>query len=419
MPVLFLDLRPGDEAARADSRERFAAAATADGRLIRAPVPDALRPLLAGGPPGLDPAAVSAAHAALADIDRARRGGDCRRARELAWAEIERLAGLQAAAARVDDAAAGEAVVAALAEAYGHAWMCAHEGGDVAAGLVIAARMERLGAAPPAFVPDEVRQAYPALDAAGNTHVVEVAVTTEPAGAEVWIDHRPVGTAPATALVAEGPVLVAAASLDADGGRTVVVDRADLPAVAWGEPQVLPLALSLSPRTHPWQAAAAAVARWRSGVAEVDGRVLGTIMSRIGVRFTLVLTAAYIDGSGVGSGGSAGAGPGDGAGDGAVAIWALASGQREARRVGTGSLDRPDPIATRIALRAQAEAGAEAEPEVPLLREQDLSATERGPGARRPWWVYATIIGAVAATAALILAPDLGDERQHIELRWP
>ena len=38
---------------------------------------------------------------------------------------------------------------------------------------------------------------------------------------------------------------------------------------------------------------------------------------------------------------------------------------------------------------------------------------------RRPWWVYASIAGAVALGAGVILANELADDHQRVELTWP
>ena len=37
---------------------------------------------------------------------------------------------------------------------------------------------------------------------------------------------------------------------------------------------------------------------------------------------------------------------------------------------------------------------------------------------RQKWWVYAGIVGAVAIAGGLVLANDLANDRQRIELRW-
>jgi hypothetical protein len=116
----------------------------------------------------------------------------------------------------------------------------------------------------------------------------------------------------------------------------------------------------------------------------------------------------------------------------AVQIWAVEPGGAQARRVGTGQIDRPEAIVTRVAARVAGGDGGRAssagepglDPRAPLLREGDVPRRFGSrPGerrvARQPWWAYATIIGAVAATSLLILATDLGEDRQRIELRWP
>jgi hypothetical protein len=440
-PVIVVDLRSAGTPEREGTRYQLEAALARDARLRLAPLDAGLTAVLRGP-------AEAAERAALAsfqdEIDRAaalRRDGDCKGALDAADAAIAGLAAEQAASTAPDSTI----ITQSLEAAYGHALACAHELGDTGRALAMAQRLRALGrsdAEPPPGVSPELWRAYPAVDALGNNAIVELAITTEPAGAQVWLDHRQVGASPVTVHVGEGPHLVAAAGEGRAASQRVQVSQAVLPRVAWGQSQVMVVHLPLVPRAWAWHAEAAAVARWRS-TGTVDAAALGALLARLDVRFALVLVDA--DARLVRSGAPSAQ---------AAQIWMLERGSgaergsgsepgdHQAQRVGTGQLARPDAIAARVAARAgdgpagstpggmagRASAGASGraslDPGEPLLREGDVPRRFGSrPGerrvARKPWWAYATIIGAVAATSLLILAADLGDDRQRIELRWP
>lgn len=466
-PVITIDLRTvepppagaGQETGRAETRQRFTTALTRDGRLHLAPIDEALAAVLHGPADVAERAALASIQAeALAGIARAdalRRSGDCQAALAAAGPAVAALAAEQAAVGSAPEAAA---VVQALAAGHGQVLACAHQLGGTDRALIAAQRLRDLGggelpAGASAVVTADLWRAYPPMDALGNAHILDLAITTEPAGAQVWVDHRLVGTAPVTVAVVEGAHLIAAGGAEGASSQHVEIDRKALPPAPWGQTQVMDVQLTLSPRAWPWQAEAAEVARWRS-TQTVDGAALGALLARLKVRFAVVLVDAdaRLVRSGV---------PGQQAVQ-AVQIWALAPGERQAQRVGTGQLARPESIAARIAARASGwdetpahasgqsagpatgtsagpssgqsfgqsgqasgqSSGAGPAPGVPLLREGDVPHRYGSrPGgrrlARKPWWAYATIIGAVAATSLLILAADLGDDRQRIELRWP
>jgi hypothetical protein len=462
-PVITIDLRTVEtppagaapETGRTETRQQFTTALTRDGRLRLAPIDEALAAVLHGPADAAQRAALASIQAEpmarVARADALRRGGDCRAALEAAEPAVAALAAEQAA---VGSAPGAAAVIHALAAGHGQVLACAHQLGDTDRALAAAQRLRDLGAGElpagaRAVVTGDLWRAYPPMDALGNAHILDLAISTEPAGAQVWIDHRLVGTAPVTVAVVEGAHLIAAAGAERASSQHVDIDREALPPAPWGQTQVMNVHLTLSPRAWPWQAEAAEVARWRS-TQTVDGAALGALLARLKVRFALVLVDAdaRLVRSGI---------PRQQAAQ-VVQIWALAPGETQARRVGTGQLARPESIAARIAARAAGwdetpahafgqsigpasgqssgqssgrsgqssgrSSGAGLEPGVPLLREGDVPHRYGSrPGgrrlARKPWWAYATIIGAVAATSLLILAADLGDDRQRIELRWP
>jgi hypothetical protein len=456
VPVVLIDLRAAGNAPsgnapsgntpsgasqateRAATRQQFTTALTRDGRLRLAPIDESLAAVLHGPADAAQRAALAAIQAEpLARIGRAdalRRDGDCRAALEEADAAISVLAAEQAAIATGPEVATIEH---ALAAAHGQVLACAHQRGDADRALVAAQRLRDLGAGElpsgaSAVVTADLWRAYPPMDALGNAYILDLTITTEPAGAQVWVDHRLVGTAPVTVAAVEGAHLVAAAGAGRASSQHVEIDRKALPAAPWGQTQVMNVHLSLWPRAWTWQAEADAVVRWRSSQI-VEGAALGALLGRLNVRFAVVLldVDARLARSGVPRQQAAQVVQ-------VVEIWAVAPGETEARRVGTGQLARPESIATRIAARAAGwdtlpassgqssgqASGTGPEPGVPLLRESDVPRRYGSrPGerrlARKPWWAYATIIGAVAATSLLILAADLGDDRQRIELRWP
>ena len=466
-PVIMIDLRTvepppagaGQETGRAEIRQQFTTALTRDGRLHLAPIDEALAAVLHGPADAAERAALASiqaeAMAGIARADALRRSGDCQAALAVAGPAVAALAAEQAAVGSAPEAAA---VVQALAAGHGQVLACAHQLGGTDRALIAAQRLRDLGAGElpagaSAVVTADLWRAYPPMDALGNAHILDLTITTEPDGAQVWVDHRLVGTAPVTVAVVEGAHLLAAGSAERASSQHVEIDRKALPPAPWGQAQVMNVHLTLSPRAWPWQAEAAEVARWRS-TQTVDGAALGALLARLKVRCALVLVDAdaRLVRSGVPSQQAAQVVQ-------AVQIWALAPGERQARRVGTGQLARPESIAARIAARAAGwdetpahasgqsagpatgtssgqsahqsagqssgqSSGAGPASGVPLLREGDVPQRYGSrPGgrrlARKPWWAYATIIGAVAATSLLILAADLGDDRQRIELRWP
>jgi PEGA domain len=455
-PVIVVDLRAAGTAEREGTRYQLEEALSRDPRLRLAPLDPGLTAVLRGPAEVAERGPLASFQAEIDRADALRADGDCKGALDAADAAIVGLAAEQAASAAPDSvtgatgatgapgaatgatgATLGRAVTQSLEAAYGHALACAHDLGDTGRALVMAQRLRalgRTGAEPPPGVSPELWRAYPAVDALGNNAIVELAITTEPAGAQVWLDHRPVGPAPVTVLVGEGAHLVAAAGEGRAASQRVQVSQAALPRVAWGQSQVMVVHLPLLPRAWAWHTEAAEVARWRS-TGTVDGAALGALLARLDVRFALVLVDA--DARLLRSGAPSAQ---------AAQIWAVVGtepGDGLAQRVGTGQLARPGAIAARVAARAAARDGASGsavgasggtsggtsgqaglDPGTPLLREGDVPRRFGSrPGeqrvARKPWWAYATIIGAVAATSLLILAADLGDDRQRIELRWP
>ncbi|ACY17361.1 PEGA domain-containing protein [Haliangium ochraceum] len=445
--VTVIDLRPAGPseaaaAARSASREAFWEALADQPRLRLLPQEPALRALLGGGEGAAAGLALGELRARLVQADALRRGGECDRARAEVDAALLALAAVQAGsrAGPVETVAErAEEILAALRAGYGIELACADRLAQPGPALLAAERLRALGGElggvaageaaagsdrgeygdglpEPVSGLDEVLARYPAVDVVANTHVVELAIASEPKGAAIWLDHEFIGAAPVRVLSSEGPHLLAAAQDGRVSSQRVLVDRDDVPPAPWGTPAILPVSLTPSaPPPTRWQQEDAALARWRrAGAVDADG--LHALMVRLGVRYALVLVP--------GRGAAGDRAVGDSADGASVQIWARAPGAEGVRRSGTGRMQAPAAVAGRVLLRADAAAGAGAEGPTPLLREGDAAgrfgSPRSGAGvAKRPWWAYATIIGAVTATTLLILAADLGSDRQRIELRWP
>jgi len=369
-PIGIIDLGRGTDEERAARRaELERGIAGADG--FRPVGDESLGRALAGEGSAIDPAdgraALAAAQAAFGELD-------CRRARGEADRAVLGLAGAQAS---------GAAVAGELRRAHTIRLVCADQGADRGAAQSAAAALRRLAAGdPPPGVSDAVWARYPAIDAATGVQIGRVAITTRPAGAAIWIDHAARGRAPLTVSLPEGEHLIAAAL--PSGGS---VARRVTVAPSW-----TPTALALELRAgggSRWRAIAGQVQAWRRGVPRPTAATVGELMARAGLE-----RAVLID-------------PRD-----KLEVWIRAPGERTARHLGNAT-----SAAEAAALHASVARGPGIDPNVPLLRE-----TRRERGAERShqeWWVYAAIVGAVAVGAGIVLAQDLGSDRQRIEIAFP
>jgi PEGA domain len=340
------------------------------------PVDDpGLRLALAGetSDPGM-----AAGRRALAEAQAAFGALECARARGEADRAVLALAGAQAAGADV----AGE-----LRRAHSIRLSCADQGGDRGAAQSAATALRRLKAGdPPPGISDAVWSRYPALDAATGVQNARLAITTEPDGAAIWIDHAPAGKAPLTVSVPEGEHLVAAAR----PGGGAVAQRASV-SPGW-TPTALELAVPAGGAAR-WAEVEKQVRAWRSG-ARPDPAGIGRLLARAGLTHAVVLDPR-----------------------GKLAVWRRTSGDTS-RHLGNAA-----DAAEIGVLVVGGRRGPGIDPNRPLLREtaEEREATlgERGgeKSKKQEWWVYAAVIVAVAVGAGVVLANDLGDDVQRIEIR--
>lgn len=417
--VVVIDLRAADADAtvpgqakpdeRAQSRARLSAAlARVPGVAVVPGEPgDELAWALAGEPPQANRAERATAGRALARAAAAYGDLDCQAAEHATNQAIFALSALQAATGPgpagpdtkpagpdVDPAGpAADAVTPRLIQAYAYALLCAHNRGDTDGALQAVQRLARLGvdSAPHGITP-RIWNMYPALDVTANVPIVALRITTEPAAGRVWFDHKYMGQAPVEVYTTEGEHVVAAAGQAVDAGG--VARQVDVQATG----QSVDLDL---PRTDTrWRAVSERVAAWREDRSgHRSGPSPGEIAALLGgldVRMGLILSGTE-----------------------RVEIWGVEPGREQATRIATATTGQATQIATRIRTRARAWDRKSMDPSPALMAESRRMNTARKKTQGQKWWVYATIIGAVALGSGIILATELADDRQRIELSWP
>lgn len=375
-PVGVLDLRPAEGPAQQADR------ANLERQLENAPGLDPVADReLADALAGRQHSAAAVRGRALAA--RARAADDCSAALGPADAAVAELAAARAAGTDVD---------AALLGAHATLLRCADAAGDTGRALAEAARIRALGVPePPPGVEADLWSRYPPVDAASNVHFAELRVESEPAGAAVWIDHRPVGTTPLEVAVPRGQRLVVVAG----GGeaRSRSVDITGWTASA---------RFDLSPAPSRWRPVRDRVAAWRRGQGRVDPAAVTELMSAVEVSALI----AFEKGGG-------------------LAVWSLPHGARRARSLGQAST--PAQAIELLGGAPRRWSGPGIDPDAPLLRETPEERARyygrRGAGEEdedgQEWWVYAALVGVVGVAAAAIVAHDLGSDRQRIEILLP
>jgi hypothetical protein len=369
-PVAVIDLRAADPEALRASRAELRGKLAAEGlTVLDAPGLDAA---LAGEESDLDAAE------AVAALDQARAAYgllDCAATIAAADRAIELLAARQAA---------GLQELVSLRSGWALVLLCADQTGDRSRAQTAAERLRALGVTrgDQVAIGDATWDRYPEIDASTDRSIDPLTVTTEPAGAAVWIDHVKVGVAPLTVYLPAGEHLVAAA----DGARRTAtrVTLAGKPASA---------TIALVDRSGSHAAAQQLVSGWRGGSLEPTAESLGSLMTLLEVRFAVVLTATAT-----------------------AQVWAMGPGETEARNIDAAGFEDVAAIAAMIADRVAAWDGRAPDPDYELLRET--------PGERRglpetKWWVYAAIVGAAVLGTTILVLHDNVEDRQRIEITFP
>lgn len=292
-------------------------------------------------------------------------------------------AGKQAAGSAAARQAAG-LPAPELARAWTYVLLCADRTSDTDTALAAAARLRTAGGS--ADVPADLWKKYPEVDAIGDGARIDLEIDADVPGAAIWIDHQPAGTAPLVVSLAPGEHVIAAAAGSRRGwvaGTAVQTQKK--------------LRIPTADKAGAWSEVGRRVASWSGALPPPEE--LGWVLARVRARVAIVRRGDSVEAWGrVGLADK----PHRLGGDDAVVAVA------EAQRV--------------IALAAERLAAwrdRAPDPDVPLLVEGPRTRGLRKPEEPARWWVYAAIIGAVGASAAVVLFHETGSPRQRVELHVP
>lgn len=369
-----IDLRPGSDRVRAPSREAFIDALGEHGELRLAGDLE-LRMTLARAPYSaiLEQGKVSLASAAVAYGSL-----DCPGTRERTEGAILDLAAAQAS---------GAAAEAELRQAYLYRFLCAHRASEHDEAMAAAHHLRTLGANDerPDGRPPEISEltwnAYPEVDAVSNESLVPVEIESEPRGVSLWLDFEERGTTPSKVFLPKGEHVVAMGSEDGAVSQRITVSG----------PGKVKLALHRSKRA--WRGVSDSLLALQKARGRERQESMRDLMAAIEGRVAFVMREP-----------------------GRISVWVLPPRRRMARHVGHA----PNAsIAGRLAIDAlqQSSRAPGLDPTMPLLTE-DSETTSRA-RSNRGWWIAGVIAGAAAVGAGLIIAQDLQEDRQRIEVTLP
>jgi hypothetical protein len=363
--IAVIDLGPADPAVRQQIETALVAAKLA---IVSG---GGVEEALAGDTRDLDAAelavALDDARAAFGDLD-------CKRVTASATTAIGLASQRQAAGLPVPE----------LPRAWAYVFLCADRSSDTDAALFAAGRLRALGGSPEVDTAQLAK--YPTVDVIAGRDLLTVEIKTD-VGAAVWVDGEAAGTAPAKLVLPAGRHLIAAAAGTKRGFVTGTVVR-----------QQPVIEIALVEQASPWAKVAALVASWHGEVpAPAD---LATVLGEVHARIAIVRHGDQIE-----AWGSAGR----------AEVPHLLGGED-----GKGKLDEAPRIAALVADRIASWNDRAPDPDRPLLVEKPGSGllTDKKE-APTPWWVYAVIGGALAASGIVVYAHSSGDDVQHVELHYP
>lgn len=364
--VAVIDLGPSPDAA---VRARLAAAVVAAG--LEPVIGDGVEDALAGVVADRDSLQLAAQ---LAEAQRAFGALECPAAI---------AAGKQAAGIAAARQAAG-LPVPELARAWTYVLLCADRTNDPDAASAAATRLRAAGGS--ADVPADVWKKYPEIDAVGGGERIELEITADVPGAAIWIDHVPAGTAPLVVALLPGEHLIAAAAGPRRGWAAGTAVRAQSK-----------LEIPTADPASAWSEVGRRVAAWRGAMPPPEE--LGWVLAKVHARAAIVRR-------------------GDG-----VEAWGRSGLAEKPHRLGGDDAIAPVAEAERVialvALRVTAWNDRAPDPDQPLLVEDRRTRDARKGEEPARWWVYAAILGAVGASAAVILVHEVGSDRQRVELHYP
>ncbi|MDX2090010.1 MAG: hypothetical protein SFX73_19290 [Kofleriaceae bacterium] len=365
--VAVIDLGPDDEGAS----RRTLATAIVDGGL-EAVIGDGIEDALAGQASQRDAATLASA---LADAQRAFGALDCKTTIASGMRAVGIAAARQAAGLPVPE----------LARAWTYVLLCADRSGDPDTALFAATHLRALGGT--TDVPADVWARYPEVDTLVDPESIPVEIVADVPGATIWIDFARAGTSPLKTTLRAGRHVIAAASGTKRGWAAGTAVKAQ---------PLVPVAMHDQNGTYG--ALAQRVAGWKGTLP--SPAELGLAFDAARVRVALVRKGERLE------------------------AWGRSGKSEAPRRLGgddgTGTLAEAARLVALINDRVTLWNDRAPDPDVPLLVE-DPKPPRDGARADTPtkWWVYAALVGAVAASATVLYVYDSGDDIQRVELHYP
>jgi hypothetical protein len=366
--VALIDLGPDD-----GTRKELLATIVASG--FDPAVGDGIEDALAGV--AMDKDAVALA-TAMADAQRAFGAFDCVAVKASAKTAIEIAAQRQAAGRPVPE----------LPRALTYMLLCLDKLGESDAAMQHARWLRTVGGSPD--VPPDVWKKYPDVDAMLGDERIAVEIEADVPDAQVFVDFKPAGQAPAKLHLSAGEHLIAVAA----GTRRGWARGTAIPA----QPKVT---LPTQDYAGAKSALAAKVASWRGAKPKAED--IGWVMNETHARIVLVRSGDSLEAWGrVGRaeqphvlGGEDG--------------FAKVSDAEDTKR-----------LMSLVTDRVQAWNDRAPDPDRPLLVEQPGDREKQKPrDEKAKWWVYAALAGAVLGASAVIYASEVGSDRQRVELKFP
>ncbi len=302
-----------------------------------------------------------------------------------AFGELDCTAATAAAqtAARIAAARqAGGLAVPELPRAWAYVLLCADRAGLVDRAMLAASRLRAAGGSPD--VPADILARYPDVDVMGGHELIDLDIASD-VGAAVWIDHQRAGIAPLHVVLPAGAHVIAVARATKRAAQVVDVGRG-----------TSTITIATEETTATWSAVARRVASWHGKVPAPQE--LAWVLTRVAARVAIVRYGQTIE------------------------VWGQVGKSELPHRMGAedgvGTLGDAPRLAGLIVDRVQAWNDHAPDPDQPLLVDAGPRDASRADEPTK-WWVYATILGAIAAGGIAVYAHDSAKDTQHIELHYP
>jgi hypothetical protein len=273
-----------------------------------------------------------------------------------------------------------------LTRAWTYVLLCADRAGDSDGAITAAARLRELGGS--TDVDPSVLARYPDVDVLAGRDMIEIDITADIDGAAIWVDSRHVGSSPVHVFLPAGPHMIAAASGTKRGfvSGTVVKKQ---PVVT----------IPLTDQAGPWSKLAARVASWHGKVPSPSE--LAWVLGEVKARVALVRHGDVVE------------------------AWGRIGRSEEPHLLGgedgKGTVADAERLIALVADRVHGWNDRAPDPDQPLLTESPSERFARTDKKEEPtpWWIYASIAGAIATGAIVIIAHGSAQDTQRVELHYP